>query len=202
MYKAVAVFDRTIAEARNLTVLYSYLTDTVKAPYAFDDLLRSQVVYAVSAFDKLMHDLIRISMVATFVGSRAPTSRYHIEPITIQFHTTLLAATIPPKEFLFEQEIAKRLGHLSFQDPEKVAEGLSLVWDEKQKWAKISGKMGWNADDAKTKLKLIAGRRNAIVHETDMHPLTNAKTPITVAECTDITDFVQLCGRTIAGLVT
>ena len=148
-----------------------------------------------------MHDLIRIGMVATFVGHRVPTDRYHVEPITIQFHATLLAATIPPKEYLFEQEIVKRLGRLSFQDPEKVAEGLSLIWDEKQKWAMIAGAMGWDTNDAKTKLKLVAGRRNAIVHESDMHPLTNAKTPITAAECKDVTDFLQLCGRTIAKLV-
>lgn len=201
MLRAVAIFDASIAEARNLSTLYSYLSETVKAPYAFDDLLRSQVVYAISAFDKLMHDLIRIGMVATFVGHRVPTDRYHVEPITIQFHATLLAATVPPKEYLFEQEIVKRLGRLSFQDPEKVVEGLSLIWDEKQKWAMIAGAMGWDTNDAKTKLKLVAGRRNAIVHESDMHPLTNAKTPITAAECKDVTDFLQLCGRTIAKLV-
>jgi hypothetical protein len=32
---------------------------------------------------------------------------------------------------------------LSFQDPETVAEGLSLIWDEKQKWAMIAGAIGW-----------------------------------------------------------
>jgi hypothetical protein len=69
----------------------------------------------------------RIGLVATFGGNRAPTDRYHVEPITIQFHATLLAATVPPKEYLFEQEIVKRLGRLSFQDPETVAEGLSLI---------------------------------------------------------------------------
>jgi hypothetical protein len=57
-------------------------------------------------------------------------------------------------------------------------------------------------NDAKTKLKLVAGRRNAaIVHKSDMYPLTNAKTPITASECEDVTDFLQLCGRTIAKLV-
>jgi hypothetical protein len=201
MRSALATFDASIAEARNLTALYCYLSESVKAPYVFDDLLRSQLVYAVSAFDKLMRDLIRIGTVATFTGNRVPTDRYHTEPMTIQFYATLSAATFPPKEYLFEQEIVKRLGRLSFQDPERVADGLSLIWDEKHKWAKIDGAMRWGADDAKTKLKLIAGRRNAIVHASDMHPLTNAKTPITAAECKDVTDFLQLCGQTITELV-
>lgn len=78
-------------------------------------------------------------MAATFGRNRAPTDRYHVEPITTQFHATLLAATVPLKEYLFEQEIVKRLGRLSFQDPETVAEGLSLIWDEKQKCAMIAG---------------------------------------------------------------
>ena len=148
-----------------------------------------------------MHDLIRIGMVATFTGHRVPTNRYHAEPITFQLYATLVAATLPPKEFVFEQEIVKRLGRLSFQDPDKVADGLSLIWDEPNKWGKIAGTMGWETNDARTKLKLIAGRRNAIVHKSDMHPLTNAKTSITAAESTDVTDFLQLCGRTIAKLV-
>ncbi|MGD0639231.1 MAG: HEPN domain-containing protein [Roseiarcus sp.] len=202
MLRAVAIFDASIVEARNLTALHGYLTQSVRAPYPFDDLLRSQVVYAVSAFDKLLHDLIRVGMVETYVGRRVPTDRYHSESITIQFHGELLAATVPPKEYLFEQEIIRKLGRLSFQDPEKVAEGLSLIWDEKHKWAKVADAMGQKPDDVRTTLKLITGRRNAIVHESDMHPLTNVKTPITTTDCNDITDFLQLCGRTIGNLVT
>jgi hypothetical protein len=50
-------------------------------------------------------------------------------------------------------------------------------------------------------LKLISTRRNAIVHEADMDPLTNARTPITRAEANDITDFLEKCGTSIVNLV-
>jgi hypothetical protein len=199
--KAVSTFKTSIAEARGLSTLYAYLSTAVKVPYSFDDLLRAQVIYAVGAFDKLIHDLIRKGMVAIFSGNRAPTDRYRAEPITIDFHTILLNATFPPKEYLFEQETVSKLARMSFQDPDKVADGLSLIWDEKHKWTKIAVAMSWNAKDAKTKLKLIAGRRNAIVHESDIDPITNAKTPITEAESKDVTDFLLLCGQTIAKLV-
>lgn len=198
MLNAVKIFDESIAEARNLTVLYGYLADI---PHNFDDLLRSQVVYAVGAFDKLIHDLVRIGMVEEFVGSRAPTDRFQAEPISIKFHGILVEATIPPKEHLFEQEVARKLALLSFQNPEKVVEGLSLIWSEGKKWAKIAAKMEWNADEARTKLKLIADRRNAIVHQSDINPIINTKTPISAGECADVTDFVQLCGRAIGELV-
>lgn len=50
-------------------------------------------------------------------------------------------------------------------------------------------------------MKLIATRRNAIVHESDMDPLTNLKTPISREECETITDFIASCGNAIVGLV-
>jgi hypothetical protein len=201
MHRAVSAFATSIQDARTLTALYDFLTTAVPSPFSYDDLLRSQIVYSVGAFDKLIHELVRIGMVETFMGSRVATPKYHSESISIQFHGVLLAATVPPKEILFEQEIARKLKFLSFQDPAKVAEGLANIWDENDKWTKIAGVMGWSAEDAKTKLKLIVQRRNAIVHESDSDPLSNVKTPITRAECKDVTDFMALCGNSIASLV-
>ncbi|RWQ57825.1 HEPN domain-containing protein [Mesorhizobium sp.] len=201
MYNAAAIFEASIGEARNLTALFDFLTANVKTPFPYDDLLRSQIVYSVSAFDKLMHDIVRIGMVSCYAGTRAPTDRYLAEPVSLQIHSSLVGATIPPKEFIFEQEIVTKLSRLSFQDPDKVTDGLSLIWKEKQKWAKIAAAMGKTADDARTTLKLIVGRRNAIVHESDMNPLTNVKTTISAAETKDVTDFLQNCGTSIVGLV-
>jgi hypothetical protein len=201
MHRAVTAFTNTIRDARSLSALYDFLTTTVVSPFSYDDLLRSQIVYSVGAFDKLIHELIRIGMVASFMGLRRPTPKYHAESISIEFHGVLLAATLPPKEILFEQQIARKLRVQSFQDPIKVADGLSFIWDEKDKWVKIANAIGCAPDEAKTKLKLIVQRRNAIVHESDSDPLSVNKNPITRAECADVTDFLELCGNTIASLV-
>ncbi len=201
MHRAVAAFNVSIQDARSLTALYDFLTTSVPTPFPYDDLLRSQIVYSVGAFDKLIHELIRIGMVATFMGTRPATAKYKAESISIQFHGTLVAATIPPKEILFEQEIGRKLSFLSFQDPPKVADGLAYIWEEKDKWLKIAGVMGISVDDTKTKMKLIVLRRNAIVHESDSDPLSNVKNAITRSECKDMTDFIELCGNSIAGLV-
>ncbi len=201
MHRAVAVFDTSIQDARSLTSLYDFLTTTVHSPFSYDDLLRSQIVYSLGAFDKLIHELIRIGMVATFMGTRTATAKYQAESISIQFHGTLLSATIPPKEILFEQEIGRKLKILSFQDPPKVADGLAYIWEEKDKWLKIAGAMGLSVDDAKTTMKLIVGRRNAIVHESDSNPLSNVKNAISRDQCESITNFIELCGHSIANLV-
>jgi hypothetical protein len=201
MLRAVALFDDNIASARHLANLYAYLTTKVAGPIPFEDILRSQIVYSVSAFDKLMHDLIRIGIMEVYNGIRSPTPRYHREQITMEVHGQLVAASIPPKEILFEQEIVRKLSYLSFQDPDRLAEGLSLIWDEASKWDKIAARMGTTASVARTRLKLIVGRRNAIVHEADMHPITNIKTPLAATECSDITDFIHECGRAVVVLV-
>jgi hypothetical protein len=61
--------------------------------------------------------------------------------------------------------------------------------------------MGVSSDDAKKKLKLISVRRNAIVHEADMDPLTNVRSPISRNECADVTHFLLDCGNAIGRLV-
>jgi hypothetical protein len=201
MLRALALFDENIASARHLANLHRYLATKVAGPLSFDDILRSQVMYAVSAFDKLMHDLIRIGIMEIYTGARQPTPKYFVEPITIEFHGALVNASIPPKEHLFEQEVIRKLSYLSFQDPDKLAEGLSLIWNEKHKWEKIAAKLGLSSTAARTRLKLIVTRRNAIVHEADMHPITNAKNPLSEWESRDITDFIHGCGRAVAELV-
>lgn len=202
MRNALALFNQNIMSARHAGGLYDYLTMSVTVPASFEDLLRSQVVYAVSAFDKLIHDLVRIGMLEIFTGVRPPTPKYLSEPISIQIHSDLISASIPPKEHIFEQAIFRKLKIVSYQDPVKVADGLSYIWDEGQKWQKISEKMAQSDSVIRTTLKLIADRRNTIVHEADIDPLTNEKLSITKAECEELTDFLHRCGNEIAKLVT
>jgi hypothetical protein len=148
-----------------------------------------------------MHDLIRVGMVNIFTGVRPETPKYRAESISIEFHVMLVGASLPPREILFEQEIARKLKFIAYQDPVKVADGLSYIWDENNKWEKIARLMQRSADDTKTTLRLIVDRRNAIVHEADAGPLSNVKYPISREECKDATDFIELCGRSICKLV-
>lgn len=201
MHNALALFNKNITNARHSGGLYDYLTASVTVPASFEDLLRSQVVYAVSAFDKLIHDLVRIGMIEIFTGIRPPTPKYLAEPISIQIHSDLISASVPPKEHIFEQAIFRKLKIVSYQDPIKVADGLSYIWDEGQKWQKIAEKMSQPDNVIRTTLKLIADRRNTIVHEADIDPLTNEKLSINKVECEDLTNFLHRCGNEIAKLV-
>lgn len=160
-----------------------------------------QLIYAVSAFDKLMHDLVRIGMLEIFMGTRASTSKYDAEPISMQAHMEIVNATIPPREHYFEQALVRKFKIVFFQNPAKVADGLSYIWHETQKWQKISQSLGMTDAMVRTQLKLIADRRNAIVHEADIDPLTGAKNPITKAESDSSLAFLEKCGDAIYAAV-
>ena len=201
MHSALMLFKLSMEEAKSLTSLYEYLEASIKSPFSFDDLLRSQVVYSVSAFDKLMHDVIRVGMIEIFMGRRQSTPQYLAESISTSTYNELISATVPTKEYVFEQSIVKKLKTISYQSPEKVAEGLSYIWNEKQKWQKIAARMSLNDADARTRLKLIADRRNSIVHESDINPLTNQKYSISKTECQSMTNFLCECGEAIVDLV-
>ena len=201
MLNAKGVFHKNIRQAIELGALYDHLSSTVAIPEQFDDLLRSQIVNAVSAFDKLMHDLIRIGMVRIFENQRPSTGKYLSETVTIQHLPGLAAGTIPPPPVRFEEIIREKHSTWSFQDPKKIADGLSYIWNENQKWQQIAQGLGMADEDARRKQKLIVTRRNAIVHEADLDPVTNEKQAITRAEATDVCSFLLALGNRICDLV-
>jgi hypothetical protein len=201
MHNALNLFRKNIEEAESLTPVYEYLERSLSTPLSFDDLLRAQIVYSVSAFDKLMHDLIRIGMVEIFMGNRPTTPQYLAETITISTYSDLISATFLPKELVFEQAIVRKLKTVSYQTPDNVAKGLSYIWNEPQKWQKIAINMTMDTETVKTELKLIVDQRNRIVHEADINPLTNQKYSITKSDSQSVTDFLQKAGEAIYMLV-
>ncbi|MEO8339507.1 MAG: hypothetical protein ABI604_07265, partial [Nitrospirota bacterium] len=89
----------------------------------------------------------------------------------------------------------------SFQDPDKVSDGLSYIWNEDYKWQRIATIIGRDEKIARTTLKLITARRNSIVHEADMDPTTHSKLPITRAESNGVASFLLDVGNAVCQLV-
>jgi hypothetical protein len=148
-----------------------------------------------------MYDLIRIGMVRIFESQRPSTGKYLCEAVAIQHLPGLAAGAVPPPPVRFEDIVREKLSKLSFQDPTKLADGLSYIWNENQKWQQIALGLGMSHEDAKRKQKLIVTRPNAIVHEVDLDPVTNRKQAITQAEAKDISSFLLDLGNRICDLV-
>ena len=200
MTNAFHCFQTLMQDTRNSSVLYDYLHDVVKPPYDYSDLLRWQWAQSVSALDKLIHDLIRIGMRESFDGSRPATDNFLNFAITItafqQIKQSPLAASLS-----FEQFVTSKNKTLSFQEPVKIADGLSYIWDEPHKWKCISAQMGRSEEDVKTELKNISIRRNQIVHEGDYIASGFSRQTIEKVDTDEVINFIEQLGTAIYNLV-
>ncbi len=202
MLRVKQLFDNGINRVRNIDSIFLHLTDQLGFNHTdVSDLLRSEIVYSISSFDKLIHDLVKVGMTEAFKGIRTPTNAYKNFSISLNQFDAINNASIPPAEFVFEQTINSSHKHLSFQDPDKVSEALSLIWHENHKWQKIATEMGTNQNDLKTELKNIVIRRNQIVHEGDIDLYTGNVQSISHSDTQQSVDFIDQLGNKIYDLV-
>jgi hypothetical protein len=106
-----------------------------------------------------------------------------------------------PSEYWFEQEIILKNKTASFQEPAKIADGLSLIWTENRKWTKIAALVGQPEEDLKKMLKNIVDRRNKIVHEADIDPITETRLGIDLANVQVSVDIIDKIAKAIFDLV-
>ncbi len=202
-------FLHNIKYIRELDSLYHFLKDSQKLSNDLSDLLRAELVYAVSALDKLVHELIRIGMIEAFRGNRHKTKafeRFTISAKTLdKIRETIIERqniTSPPipddlPEYWFEQEVVLKHKSNSYQDPQKIADGLSLIWEEPHKWQKISGVISSDEKNTKTQLEIIVARRNQIVHEADIDLQTGLRNIISDIDAKESVDFIEKIGTAI-----
>ncbi|MDO9215234.1 MAG: HEPN domain-containing protein [Methylococcales bacterium] len=208
MQRAFNQFNNNIKSVKELEILHYHLISEMQLPNDLSDILRSQLVYAVSALDKLIHELVRIGMLQSFLGQRLKTNKFNTFSISLETYnkiqqlsqsTEILQLERP--EHFFEQEIIAKHKHLAFQDPDKIADALSFIWEEKQKWQKIAHSLTMSDDYIKKRLKNIVSRRNQIVHESDIDVQTNLRNSIDACDVKESVDFISLLGQKIFNAV-
>lgn len=193
MNNAKRIFDTEIARIRSFGQLINHLkTNGLHDNETYENINRMKIVFAVSAFDKFMHDIIKVGIIELFLGNRNHTNKYSNELIPISVLTKIYNQELIPAAMEFETSIYAKLKTISYQDPKKLADGLSFIWDEKQKWQKFASELGYpNDEQARSRLKLIITRRNAIVHESDLEPTTNEKQNLDDISADDSVDFLE-----------
>ena len=102
---------------------------------------------------------------------------------------------------IFKDAIYAKLRVLSFQSPNKIVDGLSFIWDESQKWQRLADKLGSNDITVKQRLNLIVTRRNAIVHEADLNPVSLNKQDLKSEDIIEIVNFLEKLGNAICDCV-
>lgn len=91
-----------------------------------------------------------------------------------------------------EDEIRKRLGYQSFQEPDKIADAIRLISDKKL-WEEVANQMSKPQEYIKQQLSTIVQRRNQIAHEADIDPAygIGSRRNIDAVEVTELVDFIE-----------
>ena len=191
MKQSKVVFQALMSQRNVSSTLYDYISFN-KIPLDASDLLRWQWVLAVSALDKYIHDIVTDGMVEQYINKKPHTPKFDTFQLSMKTIIDIQSAPVP--EIAFRNEVIRKNSYLAFQDPDKIADALSFIWNVPNKWDVISRNMATpiSSSDLKIKLKNIVVRRNQIVHEGDCLS-TNIplmQQPITIFDTQDVIQFI------------
>jgi RiboL-PSP-HEPN len=198
MQVALAQFKLNLDRARDLIGLAAALEATTTSAIDVTDLWRAALVLAVSALDHYVHEVTRKGMLEISDGKRVPTDAYFRFQVSLRRIVTLRQTS---GNAWLSQEIIDRHGWLSFQDPDKIADALRHITNQKV-WNEIASHLKLSTSDAKARLRLIVERRNKIAHEADMDPTApGMRWPIDAAIASDAIAFVSDLADILAKVV-
>ncbi len=166
MQQAIEAFRESASRAEHPGGRYKALSGLTTAAVDASDLLRAQVVLAVSALDFYVHEITVRGMVEVFEGRKRQTEAFLKYRVSVG--SVALGMSTQSSSW-FESEVRERHSYLSFQQPDKVADAIRLFSDAIL-WREVALLMATSERNVKDQLKLIIDRRNKIAHEADLDP--------------------------------
>jgi hypothetical protein len=203
MNKAIQQFQINLQSARQLGVIYLAFCDKVTGAITLEELLRAELVLAVSALDCYIHDVVRIGMERAFNAPSGEPNAFLSFEVTFGFVKELLGAiSDAERNSLVDREIRRAHGFKTFQAADKISQALSLI-GVTAIWEKVGAEIGLNSKDARTKLNVIIDRRNRIAHEGDIDPSSGIgiKFAIDFPAVKEAVDFLDVLAQTIQKVV-
>ena len=189
MHSAIQHFRSNIERVRALGGLYEALSRLTTPAVDSTDILRAQIVLAVSALDHYIHELTRLGMLEVFNGLRPSTTAFGRFQVTIDAAMAAMAGSSGSS--WFETEIREKHGYLAFQHPDKVADAIRL-FSASELWPQVAIKLSLPIQDVKNRLRLIVERRNKIAHEADLDPsYPGTRWPISSADVGSTVKFIE-----------
>lgn len=178
MIHAEINFNENVQRVRDLGGIYDEVVRL--APLLKEQasqILRSQFVLIVSAFDTYIHDIVRIGILQQYERTRSAAK--NLSKLSISYADMVELDSQPPimKLPTLDRIIRNTNSTDSYQSSTSVEYALGLIGINKI-WSNCAVMMGCTAEDVKRKLNLIVRRRNQIAHESDYNPVTGDQFPI------------------------
>lgn len=193
MQQALNSFKECIERARHLGGLFSALSRLVTPVVDSSDLLRAQIVLAVSALDYFIHEITLHGMIETFEGNRPATDAF----LKYKVSGSVCLAMVGQEVTAFMNDVKERNSFLSFQQPEKIAEAIRMFHGQPL-WRGVAVRLGNSESTVKDQLRLVVERRNKIAHEADIDPsFPGVRWPITLQDTMDSITFIERVGQAI-----
>jgi hypothetical protein len=184
----IELFRQNIDRVRELGGFHKAISGLLTAAVDPSDLLRAQHVLAVSALDHFVHEAARLGILQIFDGSRSPTDAYTRFRVSVS--ALALSSSKAAREAL-EAEIRLQHSHLSFQQPDRIADAVRLYSDVKL-WDEVGALMSRTPKSIKDQLCLVVDRRNKIAHEADLDPgFPGARWPIHASDIEVSVQFIE-----------
>jgi len=191
-----AVWDR----CAHLSAMHAYLAVKASGALRPEELLRAEWVVRISALDLYIHELIAQRMNEIFKGVLEKTQAYNTFMLTSETVDRIRHALNPADaEAAFDLEVRRQLGFLSYQYPDKIADGIRMC-STAELWNEVALHQGatqqtkvTQAKQIKRQLTSIIDRRNKIAHEGDLQPkiLPITPWPIAQADLNIVTRFIE-----------
>lgn len=185
MQRALEGARESLLRVEHLGGLYCALQSMTTSAIDSSDLLRAQVVLAVSALDFYIHEVTVAGMVEVLKGERPSTGAFDKYRVSVG---AMLGGRQSQTYDWFEADVREKHSFLSFQQPDKIADAVRLFSDIKL-WDSVAVKLGDKG--VRDRLRLIVDRRNKIAHEADMSPTyPGERWPITQADVSEMRIFI------------
>lgn len=195
MQKALDDFEECMRRVRTLHALHRSFSTRLTAAVDLSDILRAEVVLAVSALDYFIHELTRIGMLECWSGNRPQTDAFQRFQLPLAMARGLSSPATALQ--ILDTEVRSKHGFLSFQHPDRVADAIRLFSNSKL-WEEVGKEMGVPAQSAKSALMLIVDRRNKIAHEADIDPsYPGQRWPIDISMVEEIFASIEAICRAI-----
>lgn len=165
--KAIQQFRLNIKSVRELHSIVDSV-GSMAPSLDLDEILRAEIVLAISALDCFLHDLVRLGTLEVYSGIRqyshsASEKPAFQEPKLIHLLTLDKHSQIQELDTEFRRIFSTK----TFQDPELIHKNLLRI-NVNNVWADVASHLGMAKTDVEQKLGLIVSRRNSIVHEADI----------------------------------
>lgn len=206
MQAALDLLHQNIGRSRDLVAIFRAIRAQTTVSLDLSDLLRAALVMSVSSLDHFVHETVRLGMLEAHRGERAKT------PVFLRFRVTLQsvleAPLSPDPDSWLDGQIRERLGHQSFQRPDRVADAVRLI-SEVSLWNEVARLLGTDSGTVRDRLTLIVQRRDKIAHEADIMPdfagqtvYSNLRLPINDVMADDAINFIEQVAEAIFYLVS